>query len=319
METLAYATLIREYFAQGVQSYCAEDLHILVLLADEWALRLNYQVDPPEATVEVDAVVTKMAEAAEHASAVGAMNCGCYFPLPWIATLWNAQDQHFPAPTLEKHHAYLRLLHALEDQKQRGLLNTFNEESLPDLLRVAHDCYPGQCYKEDCHWRASSAEERDSGPRDRRVAWRDLSERGSNPRSELDSSADITPPIRPNVVETFNYLSSVAQGLGEITRDEVQGIMKLWREWGHPRTGYLPYHSRVPFFAVCSTFIILAAKLMSMLTSRVSPESSIFESIRVNITSRILYRCAASISQGTHGGGNVKTILPLSSISTWSS
>lgn len=158
MDSLAYGSLVLDYFASDIHDYGPEDLHIFVLLTNEWILLRTLGTDPSEiftpgvASVPgIISILNKMAEAAEFSLRASLHNCGCYYDLPWISSLWSTRTQHLSdSNSLYRHHAYLRLLHTMDKLCTRGLITGPDAELLPELLRVAHESHPAPCGDLDC-------------------------------------------------------------------------------------------------------------------------------------------------------------------------
>lgn len=251
MDSLAFAMLICDYFAGDVHEYGAEDLHIFVLLTNEWMLLLNHRTDPPEAYELVNIIIDKMADITQFTQQMQTKNCGCYFHIPWPARLWNTRQHHLPAFTADRHGAYLRLLHELEKSQANNLLTGPDVDVLPDLLRLAHDSYPGLCKDVECRRRSNAA------VNSKRTVNRHDSAKYALPEFNTGLSAtnttipfQISPPTCPDVVEAFNYALQVSNGAGNVTREQIRSLVKVWSLYSNPRTGYMERGRMMPFFAV---------------------------------------------------------------------
>ena len=153
MGSLSYALLITAYFTRNIEEYNGEDRHIFVLLANEWALRLNYRTEHAESLKLVENIVSRMADVAEHSLRTRTPNCGCYFAVPWLLSLWSARGQHFPLEVPlrpEEHRAYLRLMHSMRRLHGEGLLPGYDEQWLHTLSSAVHDAYPTICEDAEC-------------------------------------------------------------------------------------------------------------------------------------------------------------------------
>ena len=151
MSALDYALLIGDYFSRDIRDYTREDLHIFTLFANEWILHLNYRTESIESRRMVRQVINKLAKVAEYALRTKTRNCGCYFDLPWLPSLWSARAQHFH-PDINYIEPYLRLVHVLERLHPEGLLTGSFMHLLPGLSSFYHGHYPTLCNEPECNW-----------------------------------------------------------------------------------------------------------------------------------------------------------------------
>lgn len=264
MDSLAFAHLVRGYFSSPADTYSAEDLHIFVLLTNEWLLVLNHRIDPPEAFDLVDTIVSMMADFTRFTLQTKMTNCGCYFNIPWPARLWNTRSHHLPALTANRHSAYLRLLHELERSHTEGLLTGPDVEMLPNLLRLTHDSYPGLCEVAECRHRRSVGTL--SSHESRQPTWKrrllpEVSSSMSAKHTWTDVVVDVPPPIKAEVTETFNFMLRISQGHVEVTREQVRSLVKAWTSHANRQTGFLGAGNIVPFLSVSVS--VLLFKLLS--------------------------------------------------------
>lgn len=160
MSSFAYAILIDGYFTRDMQDYGPEDIHIFVMLACEWILCLNPRNDPPESLKTVQTIVGKMVDCAEHSLRTRTPNCGCYFDLPWLPSLWSARALHFPS-RINSTILYLRLIHVLDQLHAKGLLTGPHTHLLPQLSSLVHEHYPTLCKDPECDIYAGSISEQE--------------------------------------------------------------------------------------------------------------------------------------------------------------
>lgn len=154
MGALDYSQLICDYYTGGMVDYDPEDLHIFVLLCNEWLLLVDWRMDSHRAPEYVKTIVNKMADAAEHTLHSNIPNCGCYFHLPWVARFWNVRAGHFQDAgdtSTPARLAYLRLFHALERLQEKELITGPDQEPLSRLVDIVHEGY-SDCGDPDCKY-----------------------------------------------------------------------------------------------------------------------------------------------------------------------
>lgn len=253
MNLASLTSLICNYFTHDIHEYGPEDVHIFILLANTWLMNLNSRPGPPDALAALEAVWTKMAAFAEFALRAGLPNCGCFFALPWLEQVSHVYYSHLPTLLGGRHRAYMRLVHALDAVRRRGLLTGSHTHTIADLMCIVHEGQLELCDVPQCELRWHPMAQAQDAQREDNVGGAGSAlgfDLAMNRRSQSLLVYIRQLPRAPSAHDVVDFTLEILGDAREVTRDVAAAYVNIWQWFCNPATGWLKAENIVPFFKV---------------------------------------------------------------------